>query len=836
MANAQANPVSPPTEQGLPSWSKIWHLPTLLLSLVLLALVVSVSIPEREEDRFDEAMDRVERLLSAGRLDEAQQSLERMGEGVRLRAMLPDQARYIMLWGDLVYLQDQVNDWQNPENYRRVDDYYRRAEQMGLSLDARRIGRWAEMLVGLNRYERAMELVDRPPHNTPERKLELLHRILERRMSLGAEAGELLRLLDQFERTLHGVHDRHLVRRQGIWAAATRARILLDQDSSDSAAQAAHYLERTIPRYSDQPGRSDLALLEVYLGHAYRNEGRLTDAEAQYRSARSRIDPDHRLNGEILVGLGEIALSTAEGPDFDPLHTALDYLRVAEEDFQRTSSHLAALVGRAHVEALLDRHHEALERFGLAAEALAREGRSNHPLRSIFIERVITHHQRHFEHEDFDMALAYLDRVRPLHPGMMPQPILLRFAQTFDRIGHDRLREAEEAAAQALTPGSDLTRLSGARRSLNQSAGQNFEWAGDHFHQLADSAFASRMHADAADALWSAAESFDRAQLWGRAVGVYQQFIQEHTSDPRAVEARHRLGMAYMAMGRESDLLVAREHFRAIIDQHRNSPMAIRSFVPLARCELLLGDPRQAQARLEEALDHPVNTPETDVYRDALIQLGRLHHQEGHYIAAIERLSEAADPRRYGSTRLAPTLLYLLADSLRMSARAIAEQLDYPMPHVQREELKETHRQRLETALDHYTRVIDYLLPIRDADRDMLSVEEKEFLQDALMYRADCAYELGRYRKAIELYSIAAADESWNHKPGMLVAMVRIVNCYTHLGEVQNAISANRRAVDFLNTIPDHAFDDPRLPMDRRHWRQWLTTSRRLSELSAASP
>lgn len=831
--HAESDPITQPNATR--PWSKVWHVPALLVSVIALITVVSASLPEPQEDRFEEAMDQVEHLLEAGDLDKAQALLERMGEGIRLRAGFPQKGRYMLLWGDLVFLQDQRNHWENPQNYRRVDDYYRQARQFGIPIDVRRIGRWAQVLVGLDRFERAMALVEHPPHNTPEQRLAVLKQILDRRIELRADAAELFNLLDRFERLLHEINERRLVRREGIWAATTRAAILLDQPSPDAPAHAARYLERMIPRYSEDPRRPDIALLEVHLGHAYRREGRLTDAQVQYETARSRLQPTDPLNGEILVGLGEIALSLPETQESDPAQNALAYFREAEEQFQSTPSFLPALVGRAHAEALLGRNEESLERFGIAAESIARDRRELAGLRQSMIDRIQNHHQRHFDQGDYDLALAYLERVRPLFPGLTPRDILLRFANTFDQIGRMRLAEAEAAAGQSLLPGSDLGRLSEARRSLNKSAGQAFEWAGEYYHRLSNMAFAERLHPNAAEALWNAAEAFDRAQRWGKAIEVYHQFSEEHAGDPRAVEARFRLGMAFMAIGSEQDLQTAREQFRNVIDHHRNSPMAIRSYVPLARCEMLLGQPDQARRRLIEALEHPVNTPETDVYRDALIELGRLSHQEGDYIEAIERLTEAADPKRYGRGRDAPTLLYLLADSKRRSARIMLEKIDEPMPHHQREEMRHTAQTRLRQAMDGYTQVIDLLQPLRDTGSAVLSAQEREFLQDALMYRADCAYDLGQWRRAIELYSLAAADDSWNHKPGMLIAMVQITNCYGKLGEMENAASANRRAVDFLNTIPDDAFDDPRLPMDRRHWQQWLETSRKLNEINLQS-
>jgi tetratricopeptide (TPR) repeat protein len=124
---------------------------------------------------------------------------------------------------------------------------------------------------------------------------------------------------------------------------------------------------------------------------------------------------------------------------------------------------------------------------------------------------------------------------------------------------------------------------------------------------------------------------------------------------------------------------------------------------------------------------------------------------------------------------------------------------------------------RLEEAQKLYTQVITEL---EARPEPSLSDLERLYHRNAFFYRADCAYNLGRFEQAIELYDVAA--RKWERDPASLVALVQIVNAYGELGMVQEAKAANRRAQDQQRRIPEEAFNDPNLPMSRRHWEEWL--------------
>src|SRR6185436_1523717 len=100
---------------------------------------------------------------------------------------------------------------------------------------------------------------------------------------------------------------------------------------------------------------------------------------------------------------------------------------------------------------------------------------------------------------------------------------------------------------------------------------------------------------------------------------------------------------------------------------------------------------------------------------------------------------------------------------------------------------------------------------------------ETDMVRRAHLYRADCAFQLGEFEAAIELYDRAARLYS-SHSSSMY-ALVQIVNCYNALKDVDRATAAHHRALVRLKQLPDTAFDSPDSLMNRAAWEQWLENS-----------
>ena len=81
--------------------------------------------------------------------------------------------------------------------------------------------------------------------------------------------------------------------------------------------------------------------------------------------------------------------------------------------------------------------------------------------------------------------------------------------------------------------------------------------------------------------LWTAAVSYDKAQMWDKAIEVYAEFMKSRPNDPLQLEAINHLGLAYQSNGQYA---AAADLFKRLVDEHKHTPEAYKSLVPLAKC------------------------------------------------------------------------------------------------------------------------------------------------------------------------------------------------------------------------------------------------------------
>ena len=323
------------------------------------------------------------------------------------------------------------------------------------------------------------------------------------------------------------------------------------------------------------------------------------------------------------------------------------------------------------------------------------------------------------------------------------------------------------------------------------------------------------------ESLWRAAVNYDNAQKWSKAIRVYDQYIQTRGNDPKRLRAISRLGKAYMASDQYQSALT---QFQLLVDDAPRSPETFSSLTSMARCQSRLGMDDEAIDTLNMVIgDHEAITPDSQEYRDALVELGRLHHKLGekdatHYARAIELLTEAV--QRYGDTDQGPTLRFLLADANRRSVPELDVQIASTQSHSTQLSLQDERRDRLEQAQVLYNQAISGLEAKRAANGGYLEPLEQLYRRNAYFYQADCAYDRRVFEQAIQLYNTAA--NNFSDDPASLVALVQIVNANCELGRFQDAKIANIAARRHLERIPEEAFEDQNLPMKREHWEDWL--------------
>ena len=213
----------------------------------------------------------------------------------------------------------------------------------------------------------------------------------------------------------------------------------------------------------------------------------------------------------------------------------------------------------------------------------------------------------------------------------------------------------------------------------------------------------------------------------------------------------------------------------------------------------------------------------------AVVALGELFYRRGaddprFYARAIEVLGdEGGAVERYQHSerkeyqRQMPTLRYMLADSLRLSAMGLTEQAEQARTETERLAMLSKRTERLADALMNYHMVITEL---EQWHPDTLTALEKQYFRNAHFYMADCAFERGDFETAIGFYLNAVSR--YQDDPVALVGWVQIMNARAELEQYEAARSAHARAIELFNQIPEGAFQRADSLMTRERWDDWL--------------
>jgi tetratricopeptide (TPR) repeat protein len=648
----------------------------------------------------------------------------------------------------------------------------------------------------------------------------------------------------RFEDEVRQDPDRARRREQLIWSAGLDARRMLEAGVPE---QVIDQLLRQVHRFRREGGGddaatdSDLLPLHLLLARAYQDAGRFDESLAQYQWAQRMLPAADPRQAQVMVGLGEVEL--AQGADA-ARQRAAELFESARRLDPHGPRYVDALIGLGDLYAVTgERFPEAVDALGEAAAVLNQDLPDWDPRRQRLLDVLDAHVRRTVELERYDQALVLLGQMLPMYGADgLPRRLVEQGAVIEEALGDAALQRAasldpsREQPGDAAAGGGSGGLQSGASgggeafRMANQEAAEHYRRAAEHYSRLASmSVHDDQVHGEA---LWSAARNYDRAQAWERAIETYIDFVTHRGTDGRQIEASHQLALALLADGQVD---AATQRLETLIREHPNSPWALASYVPLSRALEQRGQLAEAEARLRSLLarDQTV-TPESDVYREALIELGRLSYERGeqdpaNFARAVEVLHEAV--QRFGDSREGASLRYMLGDALRRSALSLDESASARRSQRERLAYQSDRSNRLEQAEMYYDQAITLLEAV---NAESLTPLERLRLRHAYLYKADCAFERGAYQIAIDRYRAAA--QQYEQHPASLVALVQIVNAHCELGQYQEAAVANRQALWQLDRMPDDAFDDPSLPMTRQHWEDWLRWSGELGLYEDAPP
>jgi tetratricopeptide (TPR) repeat protein len=585
-----------------------------------------------------------------------------------------------------------------------------------------------------------------------------------------------------------------------IWAIARQAQLRIELGHPEDAVS--HLLidiRRFEPSLEKNP---DLSFGELYalLARGYYAMGNFPYAEFHVQQAMDVIRSADPVRGEPLVLLGQIAV--AKG-DWDE---AFEFFDEVVRDYPSTRSSVPALLGRAEVYSVLGDDDRSLADFRTLQQELIDGG----PRRDVTADDVAgslsNRHDAALTMNRLDAALQYVLLAESVYPpGRVPAELFYRIASTSRQFADNGIADARRDQ-----PGKALSRLDPKPR---YAANEHYRRAGDYFVRHART-LAGRPGADEhwADSLWLAADSYDLGGWNELAITHFVEYVAGRSeADPRRPEAVFRLAQVYHA---DMDYQAATRFYDQVLVQHPRSHVASRSHVPLARCLLMLDRRPEAEQHLLEVVSGKQHLrPDAVDYRDALIELGTLYHDDGRYVDAIERMDETV--RRYPDDDRITDIRFRLGDSYRRHAASIDEDLGLPgVSPAERDQLEKQRTQYLESAEQLFAAIVE------TDDGSSASADDQQILRYAYLYRAESAYDLERYAEAVEYFDQVASRFAQHHSS--MTALIQIVNCYVKLGDTNRARTAHNRALVRLNKLPDEAFDLDDALLDRKAWEQWL--------------
>jgi len=800
----------------------LWPLGALAVGAAALVGGAVWSVANKPKIEIESPLKEVRKLCEAGSYEEA---LDVLNTKALVYVNLPeardeDLRDYFLLRAGALYDAQTKAGVERPENYKAVISDFEDAEKRGAALSPADTVRIAEAYLATEQTDRALVRAKSLPATEGARRRKLIKAIVERSIrqagSGGSSTGDVMTLLAGL------AVEPDLSPEDGAWTLSRQAELLIGigvpQDAISKLMREIQLLKEV--------GKEQMGELYFLLGRAYYETGEHAESERQLERAMGMLNSSDPKQGHALLMLGHMEQSNGQ------LTEAREHFERVVEDFSGSEFYLPSLLGLASVDATLGEDDASLEMYARLVEQLTQLGvrsGSSEQARSIGVKiddvvaGLMSRHEDRIQADLTREALRYAVMAESLHAGdEVPEAVLLALASTSRRLGNEMMNPADADASRAV----DQATREEAKR-LIMSAGV--------YYQRHARAVLVRDSGTAARSRWEAADAFDAAGDADMAIKEYTTYMQGASDDdPRRPEAKFRLAQAFQGMG---DYPTAASLYRELIDLRGpggSTEIVLwgdRSIVPLVQCLLSDADATNdadAEQRLLAVVAGRELAPEAPEFRDALVELGALYYRAGRYAEAVERLTEAE--LRFPKDREITRTRYRLADSLRLSAGQIDLTLRNAMPQSERQELEKARRTRRREAMRIYAVVRGAL---EAAPQAALRELDRVMLRNSMFYQGDCAYDLGDFDAAIEYYD--QARQTYAAEPASLVAMVQIVNTYVQRGEWSKAVTANQRAVQQLEKFPESVWNQPNLPMEKKHWARWLDSRALLEHRASAS-
>lgn len=787
----------------------MWPVPVLGASAIALSVGMAVMIGSRSGPDTQGPLDVARRLLERNEGEAAIEVLNNEFRPVFGVAEQEQRAEFFVLRAQAFSRGQDRLGLDLEENHVQIVEDYLQAEALRAELQGEDLERLTRSLIRLGRVDEAAGRLESVAD--PDRSVRLHKMLIESVIASGGSDRLALDLLGR----LSSVPQLSPEDRQ--WVLARQARMLIEEGHVESAAAK---LVREMQRLHGLDG-SKRGELFVLLAEAVLVRGEPQVALGYLEEADRLLPADDPVRAELGEHYGEVALVLGDTEE------ARERFGVVVDRFSASEAMLSALFGLARTEALDGNHDLAVETFERLRAEMQTRPWNRYVNADVVTEELLRLCDQYMTRgemllESKRTALRYALVAGSMHRGgEVPEGVLLVQAIAYREIASLLTEQAlgEEIDELEGSPGRELLRLDAA---TSAEIKEHLIAAGETFMAHA-TAIAGTDVGAWSSSVWSSADAFDRAGDLRSAETALLMFVGgASSSDPRLAQAKFRLGQVLRSKG---EFAAAARWYKELIDASGTGeaakgvgPWADRSVVPLAVCMLHDQDPSndaEGVAGLLSTLEGGRVTPDAGSFREALVELADRYYATGRWVDAIERYEEAID--RYPDDPEIDAFRYKLADSYRLSASEIAEELGGSLRQDERDRLEQLRVDRLRRAIELYDRVREDL---DEVDPRLLTDLRAVYLRNAYFYSADCAFDLGEYEAARASYD--RARQRYQDEPSSLVALVQIVNSYVIEQRWEQARTANERARQHLRRFPDSVWDRPDLPMGREHWERWL--------------
>lgn len=887
----KAAPVAAEAPRSRVDWKTVWPVPALAGATVLLIGGLAVGFLRAPKDDPAAPLIEAAKLVEEAKFDEAILRINEEVVPAAQKGMLTKekQAEMHLLRARSISQGQAKLGISRRENHQAVISDLDKAKELGHTLTPGEQILLSDSLIAVGDTARATEIAEKLPATEDPRRRELYQKIVEANLRAPDVKYEttlevLSRILDEPSltaddrawavarqtelRLAKGYHDeaiskllQSMPRLEGI-NASTRGELLYllgkayfqqgERQRSDPGlfAQAENQLAAALNELDAQDPKRQTALL--LLARIMQATGRIDEAREAFEKVRGEGGDTAPV---LAATLGVAEALSVQGDDDGAVQFYNEVLeKLPKLEDQRTvnpAAVAASLMERQTDRSVRAQYQRSLQYAQLAERAFRQAG-------EVPPELLLALAQTHRAVAEAALEEARAGRAAPDHPtphDNHASPSGSSSSSAAKPSDHDAHAQSDKHAAKPSdheAPAADAASPA-AVQAVQGVSPVTASTAKRHFYEAA---LNYKAHADAVvvrdntaytRSLFAAADCFDLAADRTSAKVAFSTYIEGAANDdPRRHEARFRLAQIFQS---ERDYSAAAEQYRRLagrdiilvdgkptLGKSAESPRAgewsDRSVVPLARCLLQDSDPENdehARDLLNEVVDGRWVTPKSDIFRDAVTELGELEYAQGKdYARAIALLRRAEG---YDNHPRLSAVKYKLADANRLSAAEIAAELRQNMPQAQRIEKEKTREQRLRLAATKFQEVVDNLSHKRP---EQTSSFDRVMLRNSMFYLGDCAFDLGTdYTAAIAAYDLAA--QRYASEPSALVARTQIVAAYVAMGKWEEARRANELAKRHLKSLPEEALNDPDLPMQRRHWQRWFDATSELDRRAAAA-